>query len=307
MQKLETTVVSLTRRGEQLAAKRVAAQEALDKALKARQQALLAGDLDDLRALSKLQDAVDSATSAMAGIDDALAVLARQTAEAENQLVAERERIEREKASEEIVAAVTAIEAQIEPMLSGMRELGNALTAIDHLSFEVGQLGRYLSSVSGETEVALAFVVPELHRLADAVKDGNAAIPRRTKAAEPVPMPEPVVPTQTVFMLRSAKYRDENGRTRFAGQYEDATMPVPTAHRALRHGVAVSVADPRRATLRGSRGGDYSPHAADVADLDAIEEPKGAPYIGPVDDPVLAAANFQPLDRGPDRVLKVTP
>ena len=183
----------------------------------------------------------------MAGIDDALAVLARQTAEAENQLVAERERIEREKASEEIVAAVTAIEAQIEPMLSGMRELGNALTAIDHLSFEVGQLGRYLSSVSGETEVALAFVVPELHRLADAVKDGNAAIPRRTKAAEPVPMPEPVVPTQTVFMLRSAKYRDENGRTRFAGQYEDATMPVPTAHRALRHGVAVSVADPRRA------------------------------------------------------------
>ena len=162
MQKLETTVVSLTRRGEQLAAKRVAAQEALDKALKARQQALLAGDLDDLRALSKLQDAVDSATSAMAGIDDALAVLAQQTAEAENQLVAERERIEREKASEEIVAAVTAIEAQIEPMLSGMRELGNALTAIDHLSFEVGQLGRYLSSVSGETEVALAFVVPEL-------------------------------------------------------------------------------------------------------------------------------------------------
>jgi hypothetical protein len=46
------------------------------------------------------------------------------------------------KVSEEINAAVSVIEAQIEPMLFGMRELGNALTAIDHLSFEVGQLGR---------------------------------------------------------------------------------------------------------------------------------------------------------------------
>ena len=57
-------------------------------------------------------------------------------------------------------------------------------------------------------------------------------------------------------------------------------MPVPTAQRALRHGVAVTVADPRRAQLRGSRGGDYRPLASDVVDLDAIEEPKGVPYIG---------------------------
>jgi hypothetical protein len=116
---------------------------------------------------------------------------------------------------------------------------------------------------------------------------------------------EPVAPTMTVFMLRSANYRDETGRKRFAGQYEDAIMPVPTAQRALRHGVAVSVADPRRAQLRGARGSDYRPLAPDVVDLDAIEEPKGVQYISP--DPVMAAANFQPLDRGPERLLKVTP
>jgi len=62
-------------------------------------------------------------------------------------------------------------------------------------------------------------------------------------------------PPMAVFMLRSANYRDESGRSQFAGQYEDAMMPVPTAQRALRHGVAVSVADPRRAQLRGVRGG----------------------------------------------------
>ncbi len=93
-------------------------------------------------------------------------------------------------------------------------------------------------------------------------------------------MPEPSLPTMTIFMLRSAKYRDHDGRKQFAGQYEDAMMPVSTARRALRHGVAVSVADPRRAQLRGSRGGDFNPSAPDVVDLDAIEQAKGKPYIG---------------------------
>ena len=99
----------------------------------------------------------------------------------------------------------------------------------------------------------------------------------------------------TVSMLRSAKYRDHDGRARFAGQYEDAMMPVPTAQRALRHGVAVSAADPRRAQRRGSRGGDFNPSASDVVDLDAIEEPKGVPYVG--SDPALAEAHFTEIDR----------
>jgi hypothetical protein len=75
----------------------------------------------------------------------------------------------------------------------------------------------------------------------------------------------------------------------------------------LRRGVAVSVADPRHAQLRGARGGDYRPLAPDVVDLDAIETAKGVPYIGPVDDPVLRDANFTVIDRGASHTLKVTP
>ena len=306
VQKLEHHIAQLAKQAERLANRRVAAQQALDNAIKERQQALLAGDdIEDAR-LAKLQAAVSDASSLLQGIDDALAMLAQQKAESEAALAAERDRAERAKVSVEINAAVTSIEARIEPMLSGMRELGKALTAIDHLSFEVGQLGQYLSSVSGEAEVALAFVVPDVRRMADAVKDGSAAVPRRPKAA-PVPVPELVAPTMTVFMLRSANYRDHDGRSQFAGQYEDAMMPVPTAQRALRHGVAVSVADPRRAQLRGARGSDYRPLAPDVVDLDAMEEPKRVPYVGPVDDPVLRDANFTVIDRGASHTLKVTP
>ena len=109
-------------------------------------------------------------------------------------------------------------------------------------------------------------------------------------------------------MLRSANYRDEDGHKRFAGQYEDAMMPVPTAQRALRLGVAVSVSDPRRAQLRGARGSDHRPLAPDVVDLDAIEEPMGVPHLGVhLADPALRAANFTVIDRGPARKLEISP
>jgi hypothetical protein len=67
------------------------------------------------------------------------------------------------------------------------------------------------------------------------------------------------------------------------------------------------VADPRRAQLRGARGGDFDPTASDVVDLDAIEESKGVPYIGSVDAPGLREAKFTVIDRGPARTLKVRP
>src|SRR6478609_6824034 len=121
MQKIETNIVALAKRGEQLAAKRVAAQNTLDAAIKARQQALLAGDLNDERALSKVQGAVDGAVSALAGIDDAIAVLAQQKAEADAQLAAERDRIEREAAAEALAAEVAAIEAGLPKWLADTR------------------------------------------------------------------------------------------------------------------------------------------------------------------------------------------
>src|SRR5262249_22194950 len=91
VQKLETTLAALVKRGDQLAAKRAKAQEALEKATSARQQALLAGDLDDQRGLDKLQATVDSAKSALTGYDEALAALQSQKAVAESALATERQ------------------------------------------------------------------------------------------------------------------------------------------------------------------------------------------------------------------------
>jgi hypothetical protein len=81
-------------------------------------------------------------------------------------------------------------------------------------------------------------------------------------------------------------------------------MPVPAAQKAMRLGLAVTTADPRRVTPRGVRGGDFTPNAPDVVDLDAVEGPKAVSYIGA--DPLLREANFTEIDRsGEARTIQI--
>ncbi|MGY8639193.1 hypothetical protein RAD15_42720 [Bradyrhizobium sp. 14AA] len=292
MQQFEITIASLTKRGEQLAAKRIIAKSALDTATVTRQQALLSGDLEDQRALDKVQAAVDAATSALAGIDDALAALIRQKAEAERQLAAERERIMRAAAAEKLAKQVAAIEAVLPGYLEHSRLLSNALSEIAHSHVESSQIAGYVQNTSGQIEVASNFALAELKTMPDAIRHGRLPIP-----GEPIPLRAEVAtetePTMTVFMLRSAHHRDGDGRKRFAGQWEDATMLVATAQRALDRAIAVPLTDPRRAHLRGMRGGDFDPKAADVIDLDAVNDPVRAT----TGDPALNEANFKVIDR----------
>ncbi|RXG86146.1 hypothetical protein [Bradyrhizobium zhanjiangense] len=294
MQQHETIVTSLAKRGEQLAAKRAAAQDTLDRAITGRQQTLLSGDLGDQRALDKLQANVDAAASALAGIDDALVILAHQKTEAERQLGAERERIERASAADKLHKQVVAIEAALPGYLAQSKALADALSDVSHFHFESGQMAGFLQNTGSQIEIAANFTLAELKAMPDAIRQGRQPIPREVATA-PVPLPEPASPTMTAFMLRSARYCDPDGRRRFAGQWEDATMPVATAQRALGKGIAAPLTDPRRAQLRGARGGDFDPKAPDVVDLDAVAEPPTAPKIEP--DTVLREANFTVIDR----------
>ena len=188
--------------------------------------------------------------------------------------------------------------------LEAARRLAGALEAI-HFHYEANEMARFVGNTTAQVEVAAGFTLAELRAMAASILDGAAPIPSPKPKPQPVAIIEPAPPTQTVFMLRSAKYRDHDGRARFAGQWEDATVPVATAQRALDKGIAVAVTDPRRAQLRGARGGDFNPHAPDVVDLDAVEEEfKGTPLIEP--DPVLRQANFTPVDRsGETRTLMI--
>jgi hypothetical protein len=190
MQKIETTVAYLGERGEQLAAKRITAQDALDKAIKARQQALLSGDLDDQRALDKLQAAVDTAASALSGIDDVMGVLAQQKAEAEGQLAAERERIERAAAADKLNAQVASIEAMLPKWLEQSRTFSDALSSVGNWHFDSSQMASFVQSAMSQIEVAANFTLAELKATADAITDGRHPIPRETAEPRPVKVTE---------------------------------------------------------------------------------------------------------------------
>jgi chromosome segregation ATPase len=222
MQQLEATIGALAKRDEQLVAKRAMAQDALDKAIKARQQALLAGDLDDHRALDKLQGTVDTAASTLAGIDDALAILAQQKAEAERLLSAERERIERAAAADKLHKRVAAIEAALPSYLAQSRALADALSEIGHWHFESGQMSGFLQNTMGQIEIAANFTLAELKAMPDAIRQGRQAIPREPASTpvvvtEPTPeMTRPALTTPTSDPLASANFQviDRSAETR---------------------------------------------------------------------------------------------
>jgi hypothetical protein len=305
-EKLEADLGSLRARAETLGSRHTAADAAFLDAKSKLQRHLLEADLDaDEKAGVKLEAALAVCAQKRDGLADALAEVRRMITDAEQKLADEQSAVERKAASEKLTRDLDEVERVLPDYLEAARRLAGALEAI-HFHYEANEMARFVGNTTAQVEVAAGFTLAELRAMAASILDGAAPIP--SPKPQPVAIIEPAPPpTMTVFMLRSAKYRDHHGRKQFAGQYADATMPVPTAQRALRHGVAVSVADPRRAQLRGSRGGDFDPSASDVVDLDAIEQSKGVPYFGPVDDPGLRDAKFTVIDRGPARTLKVTP
>ncbi|WP_028165987.1 hypothetical protein [Bradyrhizobium elkanii] len=295
---LETTIASLTKRGDQLTSKRVTAQETLDTAIAGSLQAHLQGDLDDQRALDQLQAAVDSATSALARIDEAISVLAQQKAEAERQLTAERACIERAAAADKLGKQIAAIEAALPKYLEESRAFADALSDVGHFHFESGQMAGFVQNTMGQIEIAANFTLAELKTMPDAVRDGRQTIPREEPEHEPVAPIEPVPETRRLFALRAITWRDHEGRQRYAQQYTDADLTPGAAQRGLRIGAVVPLDDHRRKRLHGARGGQHvNPNAIDLLDLDK-EAATCLPNIPPAiaSDPV-ASADFRIIDR----------
>lgn len=302
MGKLQDELGVLHKRATALTDKLAVAEVELTAATEARQRHLVEGDLEDSSAVRALQDAVNIAASQVVGLEEALASVKAKVGEIERQVEDERTAAERAAAAEKLSRELDEVERALKPFLEGSRRLVSVLEPIRH-HFELTQIAAFVANTSSQVETAAAFVLPELRGVVTAIAEGSVAIRSPKPAPEPAVPSEPPPPTQAVFMMRSAHYRDHEGRKRFAGQYEDAVMPVTAAQRALSKGIAIPTTDPRRAQLRGARGGDFTPNAPDVVDLDAAQEPKAASQNV---DPVLRSANFMKIDRSAEaRTIEV--
>ncbi|OSJ36482.1 hypothetical protein BSZ19_04055 [Bradyrhizobium japonicum] len=294
MEVFEAELAALRARAETLASRHMAADAAHTEAKSKLQRHHLEAPLDaDEKARGKLEAAVATCAVTREGLADAIREVLKLIADAEQKIATERAAIERKAASHQLARDLDAVERILPEYLDASRRFVSALEALHH-HFEATEIARFVANATAQIEVAAAFALQELRGMAAAIYNGSAPLPAPKLKSEPIAVIEPETPTIAVFMMKSAKFRDHDGRSQFAGQFEDATMPVRTAQRALRESVAVPTTDPRRAQLRGVRGGDFAPDAPDVVDLDAAEEPKAA---SPNVDPVMRAAVFTKIDR----------
>lgn len=297
----EAEIAALRSRADTLISRRDSAQAAFDDAKAKLQRHHLEENLDgDDKARAKLEAAVAAYAVTRDGYVDALVEVQTKIADAEQKLATERVVVERKTASDKLARDLDAIERALPDYLAAGKRFTDVLEKV-HFHHESGAMALFIGNTATQVEVAAGFALVELRGMVDAIRDGVAPIPAAKRVSASVPLPDLAPPTMTVFMVKSAKYRDHDGRSRFAGQFEDAIMPATTAQRAMRMGVAVPVTDPQRGRLRGTRGGDFDPRAPDVIDLDAVEEPKNVPHT----DPVLRAANFTPLPTAEPRTILI--
>jgi hypothetical protein len=284
MEKLQAVVTALRERGELLDLKRTAAQSAFDAAVEARQSHLLTGDIDNTSINQKLQAKVDTASSTLMGLDSAIAALQAQMNDAEAQLDAERQVVERKAASEQIAANVANIDKLLGPWLAASREIAAAMETL-HWRYESKEMAAFIRRCANEVELASSFAANDLNSMAAAIAAGHMPIPPESEVFELVPAPEPEAVMQ-VFLLSAVKFTDASGVLHHAGKWTDCEMPPACAERALRHKKAVPLNDHRRSTLKGSGGGH--PEKSWCFDLDH------EPAAEPGHDPILHSAFSEP-------------
>lgn len=299
MDKLQAELGELRKRAEQLAAKRGKAQIALDAAMADRQRHLLDGDLDDEKTRGKLQAAVDSATSSLAGFDGAIKEQAALIAGAEAKLAEARQAAERQAASEKLAARIRKIDEVLPPWLEATRDMASAMEAISWRA-ELAQMAHYLRNVASEIENAERLTFPVLHALVGHIRDGLAPIPREPEALVPPTVVKPEL--VQVFTLKAIEWTDTNGMQRQSAKWHDVSLPPEAAQHALRLKLACPMSDQRRKQFHGQPQTHPHPEPAWLNNLDTVVGPDIATQ--PALEPVLHSA-FEKPTIGPAKIVQI--
>ncbi|WP_439400123.1 hypothetical protein ACRQ5Q_41690 (plasmid) [Bradyrhizobium sp. PMVTL-01] len=151
---------------------------------------------------------------------DALAEVQTKIADAEQKLAAERATVEREAASEKLAQDLDAVERALPDYLAAGKRFADALEKL-HFHPESSAMGLFIGNTAAQVEVAAGFALVELRCMVNAIRDGVTPIPAAKPVSASVPVTEPLPPTQTVFMMKFAKYRTmtaapaspDNGKT----------------------------------------------------------------------------------------------
>ncbi len=185
MQQLENELAALRQRAKLLDTKRVVAKDDLDQAMAEREKFMLEGDLDDGKTRTRLQSAVDSAISALAGFDSSIGKQATLIAGTEAKLVNENLIADRKAASEVLAGQIMVVEELLPVWLQISRNLAAALENI-HWRFESTQMAGFIRNAASEIQNAAALSSADLHSSVARIRNGHQPIP-----SAPVPTSPP--------------------------------------------------------------------------------------------------------------------
>jgi hypothetical protein len=255
MEKMKTELATLAARSTKLDTQRAAAQTALDRAVEARDQHKLAGDLDNVAIEGKLQAAVDTATSALSGFAGPMTILAKSIADIEKKIADEHHNVNKKIANEKLAAQVDVIEQQLAPFLKSTRDLAVSTAAVSVANFETDQIAGYLRNAASEIETAVTASVANLRSVAAGILTGQHPIPRPPQvagAAKAAP-PAPTTTTTRLFLTLPVGWFDENGGRHRAASMHDVDLPNGLVAKAKRDGAAHSMDSTLRAKNHGSK------------------------------------------------------
>jgi hypothetical protein len=281
----------------------------------------LAGDGAEDTALSAAEVAMRGDQDRITTLDGAISDVEAAIASLELEIAGMVDR----RCRSETAAAVTALAdkwaslgAAFDVAVGQLADLARESAVI---TLDAHPLQVFLDAVKQQVPPAADVVASVLRDHAKAVLVGTA--PAFLPKPEPEPAPFKLVeppPTELLFTLRSVRWTDAQGVKRIADQYTDAALPPDIARRALKCRACVPISDPRRRELRHAHGGRH-PNPQNALDLDdeGAGRPAHMPTVAtnratPVEstivrvqtDPVTGV-EFTEYDRGPARVLEVTP
>jgi GTP cyclohydrolase III len=184
-------IAALVKRGVCLEQLRIDAQIALNTAIAARQNYLIAGDLADRKEAAVAQSTVVDAQTVLAGVEDAIQALKPQIASGELAKLSEERRVLAEANSIALANVVRSVEAVLPDWLETAREMSRQLGSLNNFRYQTGGISQYLGDLGSEAEIGLRLILADLAGAVEAVERGEQQITigvaSPTLANEPIP------------------------------------------------------------------------------------------------------------------------
>jgi hypothetical protein len=297
MNKLETDIAKMTTRRSLLNGKRDAARSALNDANAAQQKFMLEGDIENVESAKRLQAAIDTATSELAGFDTAIGTLDASIIEAEQALSAEERKAKAIADAQAVSAIAASIEAKVEPWLTATRAIATDLENLHGFCYTPAPLAAFFRRVASEAEFALRATLTDLNQAIPQVSAGTmkgiivpGAQPTRKAIVE--------LPTTRLFTTKNVSWTDDAGDLKTAGKFNAVDLPVETAKRALASDACREIGSELWKAWGNTRP-ISNPPVAECEDLDAASAATVTTTVQ--SDPI-----FTPMDRGPPVTMSIS-